>query len=61
MTGLLIIMFVPVFDSYKTDLTNASIEERHAMEAYRLKWLLGALAVVVIGLIAANLSARKKT
>ena len=60
MTGLLIIMFVPVFDSYKTDLTNASIEERHAMEAYRLKWLLGALAVVVIGLIAANLSARKK-
>ena len=60
MTGLLIIMFVPVFDSYKTDLTNASLDERHAMESYRLKWLLGALAVVVIGLIAANLSARKK-
>jgi len=60
MTGLLIIMFVPVFDSYKTDLTNATIEERHAMEAYRLKWLFGALAVVVIGLIASNLSARKK-
>lgn len=60
MTGLLIIMFVPVFDSYKTDLTNASVEEKHAMEAYRLKWLIGALAVVVIGLIAANVTAKKK-
>ncbi|HEX6191694.1 MAG TPA: MFS transporter [Chitinophagaceae bacterium] len=60
MSGLLIIMFVPVFDSYKTDLTNATVDERHAMEAYRLRWLLGALAVVVIGLIVANVSARKK-
>ena len=60
MSGLLIIMFVPVFDSYKTDLTSASIEERHEMESYRLKWLLGALAVVVVGLILANVSARKK-
>ncbi|HEX7904583.1 MAG TPA: MFS transporter [Chitinophagaceae bacterium] len=60
MTGLLIIMFVPVFDSYKTDLTNASVDEKHAMEAYRLKWLLGALAVVVIGLITANITAKKK-
>jgi MFS transporter, FHS family, L-fucose permease len=60
MTGLLIIMFVPVFDSYKTDLTNASSEEKHAMEAYRLKWLIGALLVVVVGLIISNMSARKK-
>jgi FHS family L-fucose permease-like MFS transporter len=29
------------------------------MEAYRLKWLLGAFAVVVIGLLVANLSAKK--
>jgi len=60
MTGLLIIMFIPVFNSYKTDLTNASDSERHAMEAYRLKWLIGALAVVVIGLLVANISAKKK-
>lgn len=60
MTGLLIVMFVPVFNSYKTDLTNAPEAERHAMEAYRLKWLLGALLVVVIGLIVANISAKKK-
>lgn len=59
MTGLLVIMFVPVFSSYKTDLTNASDTEKHAMEAYRLKWLLGALAIVVVGLMAANMSAKK--
>jgi FHS family L-fucose permease-like MFS transporter len=61
MTGLLIIMFVPVFNSYKTDLTNASIEEKEAMQAYRLKWLIGALLVVVGGLLVANMSARKKS
>lgn len=60
MTGLLIVMFVPVFSSYKTDLTNASETEKHAMEAYRLKWLIGALVVVVGGLIFSNLSAKKK-
>ena len=59
MTGLLIIMFVPVFSSYKTDLSNATDAEKHALEAYRLNWLLGALAVVVIGLLAANMSAKK--
>ncbi|MBI3139997.1 MAG: MFS transporter [Sphingobacteriales bacterium] len=60
MTGLLIVMFVPVFSSYKTDLTNATDAEKHAMEAYRLKWLIGALIVVVGGLVFANLSAKKK-
>ncbi len=61
MTVLLVLMFVPVFSSYKTDLTNASDVEKHAMESYRLKWLIGALAVVVIGLLASNLSAKKKS
>ncbi len=60
MTVLLVVMFVPVFDSYKTDLTNATADEKHAMESYRLKWLIGALLVVVAGLIIANTSARKK-
>jgi MFS transporter, FHS family, L-fucose permease len=61
MTGLLIIMFVPVFSSYKTDLTNASEEEKDSMQLYRLKWLIGALVVVVGGLLFANLSAKKKS
>ena len=59
MTGLLIIMFAPVFNSYKTDLTNATDEVKHAMNMYRMKWLMGALGVVVIGLLFANLSAKK--
>lgn len=58
-TGLLIIMFVPVFNSYKTDLTNATAEARHEMETYRMKWLFGALAVVVLGLLFSNMSAKK--
>ncbi len=60
MTGLLIIMFVPVFSSYKTDPATLTDTEKHGLEADRLKWLLGALAVVVIGLLAANMTARKK-
>ena len=60
MTVLLVALFIPVFDSYKTDLTNASVDEKHAMEAYRLKWLIGALAVVVVGLLLSLGSARKK-
>ncbi len=60
MTGLLIIMFVPVFSSYKTDPSTLSDAEKHGLEAYRLKWLLGALAVVIIGLLTANMTAKKK-
>jgi FHS family L-fucose permease-like MFS transporter len=60
MTGLLIVMFVPVFSSYKTDPTTLTDIERHELETYRMKWLLGALAVVVISLLLANMSARKK-
>jgi MFS transporter, FHS family, L-fucose permease len=59
MTGLLIIMFVPVFNSYKTDLSHASAAELHDMETYRMKWLFGALAVVVAGLLISTASANK--
>jgi MFS transporter, FHS family, L-fucose permease len=34
---------------------------KHPLESYRMKWLLGALAVVVIGLLFANISAKKKS
>lgn len=59
MTGLLIIMFVPVFSSYKVDLTNASEAERISMETYRVKWLFGALAVVILSLLISNMRARR--
>ena len=59
MTGLLIVMFVPVFSSYKTDPATLSDIEKHDLETYRLKWLFGALAVVVFGLLLSNWSARK--
>ena len=58
MTGLLIIMFVPVFSSYKTDVATLTELEKHDLESYRMNWLLGALGVVVVGLIGANISAR---
>ena len=59
MTGLLIIMFVPVFNSYKTDLTNATSAQRIDMETYRVKWLFGAFAVVVLSLLISNMQAKK--
>ncbi len=104
-TGLLIVMFVPVFKSYKsesavkivaleksigevqhiTDSLKKALPETDALlmstvsvndgnvkamtaerdavklplESYRMKWLLGALAVVVLGLFISNLSAKK--
>jgi FHS family L-fucose permease-like MFS transporter len=60
MTGLLFMMFVPVFNSYKTDVNLLDDAAKHALESYRMKWLLGALAVVLIGLLIANVSAKKK-
>jgi FHS family L-fucose permease-like MFS transporter len=59
MTGLLAVMFVPIFSSYKGDPSLLSDTEKHALEAYRLKWLLGAFAVIVVGLLVVNLSAKK--
>jgi FHS family L-fucose permease-like MFS transporter len=60
MTGLLIIMFVPVFNSYKTDVTNFSEAEKLSLESFRMKWLFGALAVVIFGLLISNYRATRK-
>jgi MFS transporter, FHS family, L-fucose permease len=60
MTGLLIIMFVPVFNSYKSDPAVLTDLEKHDLETYRMKWLFGALAIVVASLFLSNLSARRK-
>ena len=61
MTGLLIIMFVPVFNSYKTDPAILTDIEKHDLETYRMKWLFGAFAVVVITLVYFKLQRTKKT
>ncbi len=59
MTGLLAVMFVPIFSSYIGVSETISDVEKHALESYRLKWLLGAFAVIVLGLIYSNVSAKK--
>jgi MFS transporter, FHS family, L-fucose permease len=46
----------------KIDEENKEIAStKHPLETYRMKWLLGALAVVVITLLISNISARKKS
>ena len=59
MTGVLIVMFVPIFSSYKIDPTTLTDAGRHDLETTRLKWLFGALATVVFGLLYANFKAQK--
>jgi FHS family L-fucose permease-like MFS transporter len=59
MTGVLIIMFVPIFSSYKIDPTTLTDAGKHDLETTRLKWLFGALATVVVGLLYANFKAQK--
>ncbi len=59
LTGLLIVMFVPVFNSYKIDPATLSDVEKHDLETYRMKWLFGALAIVVASLLLSNWSAKR--
>jgi len=60
MTGLLIIMFVPIFRSYIGVNIKMSEVEKHSLEIYRMKWLVGALIVVIGSLVIANKSAQQK-
>ncbi|MBL0146679.1 MAG: MFS transporter [Chitinophagaceae bacterium] len=60
-TGLLIVMFVPVFKSYIGIPENMSAAETHSLEVYRMKWLFGALAVIVLGLLFSYGSAKKNS
>ncbi len=59
MTGVLVIMFVPIFNSYKIDPATLTDATKLDIETTRLKWLFGALATVVVGLLYANFSAQK--
>lgn len=57
-TILLIVAFVPVFASYRNIPENQTEAERHALEMYRLRWLIAALVIVVLGLLISNMRAR---
>jgi FHS family L-fucose permease-like MFS transporter len=59
MTLLLVGFFIPVFNSYKIDLTGAAESVKQAINMDRLKWLFAALGVVIIGLLYANLNAQR--
>lgn len=59
-TGLLIFMFIPVFKSYIGLSENMTDAERHALEIYRMKWLVGSMLVIILGLLFAYQSAKKK-
>lgn len=59
MTVLLIVMFAPVFQSYSIDVANYTKEALLDLETYRLGWLFGALAVVVISLLVIKFRASK--
>lgn len=60
MTILLIICFVPIFKTYTLDISNYSKIEMTGLEQYRMNWLLGALAVVIGGILFSYTSAKKK-
>lgn len=60
MTLLLVVCFAPVFNTYQYDISNYTEQELHNLEQYRMYWLLGALLVVVGGLIFANLKGSKE-
>lgn len=58
-TGLLIFMFVPVFKSYIGLSDTISAEDKLTLEIYRMKWLIGSLLVIVVGLLFANQRSNK--
>lgn len=59
MTLLLVICFAPVFQTYQNDFSTFTNEQMHNLEKYRMYWLLGALLVVVGGLMFSNLKAKQ--
>ena len=54
-TVLLVVCFVPIFQTYTDSQTSEAI-----LEKVRLNWLIGAFAVVVLGLFGAYLFSQKK-
>ncbi|WP_445452080.1 MFS transporter [Flavobacterium sp. 25HG05S-40] len=60
MTILLAACFIPIFKTYQIDATDFSDSDMSNLEHYRMNWLLGALAVVVCGLLFSYAAAQKK-
>lgn len=56
-TLLLVSIFIPVFNSYKTE--PADDAAKHALELYRMKWLIAGMIIIIGGLVFANMSAKK--
>jgi len=60
MTLLLAACFVPIFKTYQIDTTTFDTLQLENLEKYRMNWLLGALAVVIGGILFSYFSAQKK-
>ena len=60
MTVLLASCFVPIFKTYQIDTTTFDTIQLENLEQYRMNWLLGALIVVVGGILFSYFSAQKK-
>ncbi|NBU82260.1 MAG: MFS transporter, partial [Flavobacteriaceae bacterium] len=60
MTILLAACFVPIFKTYQIDTTTFDTIQLEKLEQYRMNWLLGALVVVVGGILFSYFSAQKK-
>lgn len=58
-SALLLICFIPVFNSYRKEVIQSMLLED--LEMMRMYWLLGALAVVILGLSFAGMGARKQS
>ena len=59
-TFLLLVCFAPIFASYSNLSPNLTEQELTDLEHYRMYWLIGALLVVVVGLLFANQKAQKE-
>ena len=57
MTVLLVIVFIPVFQSYKETITDEIAKK--AIEITRIRWLLFGLAIVIVTLLFSYFSAKK--
>lgn len=60
MTILLAACFVPIFRTYLIDTSTFDKLQMETLEQYRMNWLLGALLVVVGGILFSYVSAKKK-
>lgn len=57
LSAVLIVCFIPVFNSYKTSVVDATPKD--VLEMNRMNWLLMALGAVVVGLFVAGISAKR--